>query len=118
MYVEQLLCGKDDFYHQNKGNWLEWCKENQSFLYKEYIRRIDCGESVRDFFGDWSNYQGKSDVGYYLGCEFVKTLLEKYTLNQLANLSLSEIEGQLRRNIGEGGKTNDRQNEINPSQCT
>ncbi len=96
MYVENILCDKENFYHQDKDGWLDWCNNNQQSLYQEYIRRIDNNESVQQFFGDWSNYEGKSDVGYYLGYELVKTLSKKCTLNQLANLSLSEIEYQIR----------------------
>lgn len=97
MYIEHLLCGNDNFYHQDTDHWLDWCNANRQSLYKEYIRRIDNDESVQQFFGDWCNYNGKSDVGYYLGCELVKTLSERFTLYQLANFTLSEIEYYLRQ---------------------
>ena len=97
MYVEQLLCGNMNFYHQDNDGWLDWCNVNRKNLYQEYVRRIDSGKSVQDFFGDWCSYNGKSDVGYYIGCELVKDLAEKYSLSELADLKLCEIENQLRK---------------------
>ena len=97
MYAEQLLCENMNFYHQDNDGWLDWCNANRKNLYQEYVRRIDSGESVQDFFGDWCSYNGKSDVGYYIGCELVKALAEKHSLFELADLKLCEIENQLRK---------------------
>lgn len=92
MYCEQLLCGNDQFYHQDKEGWLNWCNENRTLLFEEYIRVIENHESHQKFFGDWCSYLNVSDIGYYLGCELVKTACETRTTLQLLNLSLSEIE--------------------------
>ncbi len=96
MYIEQLLCNEADFYHQDTDGWLNWCNENRKSLYAEFAGRIDFDKSVQDFFGDWCNYQGKSDVGYYLGCELIKSLSEEYSLGELANLELIVVEQKLR----------------------
>lgn len=53
MVCEHILCSDDDFYHQDKDGWLDWCCENEAEIKKEYFRRIDKNESVQDFFGDW-----------------------------------------------------------------
>lgn len=63
MYCEQLLCDDDQFYHQNKDGWLDWC-----------------------------SYLNVSDLGYYLGCELIKTACETRTISHILDLSLSEIE--------------------------
>jgi len=91
MYFEQLIMGDFGHYHQNKNGWLDWCQENKSTLKAEYLRRLDANESTQEFFGDWCNYQGYSDVGYYIGCEFIKWLSEKYALNDLAKLDSSAV---------------------------
>lgn len=96
MYIEQLLCGDDSFYHQNRDGWLSWCKDNKLELYKEFIRRIDCDESTQAFFGDWCNYKGRTDVGYYLGCELVKDLAKGKSLQELADVDMKDFEGKLR----------------------
>lgn len=96
MYFEQMLCNDFSFYHQNKNGWLNWCIKNKENLFIEYIRRVENEESTQEFFGDWSNYQGYSDVGYYLGCEFIKSLLTNYSLIEIANLNLEAITKELK----------------------
>jgi len=95
MYCEQLLCGDDRFYHQDKDGWLEWCSENRKRLFGEYLQRIENGESVQDFFGDWTNFEGKSDVGYYLGAELIYDALKVYSRNEVLNLSLDDVKDRL-----------------------
>ncbi|QOV20664.1 hypothetical protein INP51_06945 [Blautia liquoris] len=87
MWCEQKLCGDDGFYHGHKKDWLVWCKENIMGIKHEYFRRVQNNISVQDFFGDWCNYKGYSDVGYYLGCRFVRFLLSKYDLYQMVSLN-------------------------------
>jgi len=90
-YFEQLLSNDFTKYHQNKGNWLSWCYENKRDLNIEYLRRLQENESAQDFFGDWCTYQGFSNVGYFIGCEFIKHLTSKHSLNELANLDICTI---------------------------
>lgn len=94
-YIEQLLCGNGEFYHQNINGWLDWCKNNQKRMYQLFLTKIKNEESTQDFFGDWNSIEGKSDVGYYLGCELIKYLSPKYSLKELANLNLATIQSAL-----------------------
>lgn len=87
MVCEHILCGDDDFYHQDKDNWLDWCKENENDIKREYLRRMDNKESVQDFFGDWCSYNGHSDVGYFLGCRFVRYLMKNHSLKEIASMN-------------------------------
>ena len=91
MVCEHILCGDDDFYHQNKDGWLDWCRENEDDIKKEYLRRLDSKESIQDFFGDWCSYNGHSDVGYYLGCKFVEHLMKTHSLKEIANLPYRKL---------------------------
>lgn len=91
MRCEQLLIKNENFYHQDKNGWLAWCNSNLSSITQEYQRRIKKSESTQDFFGDWCNYKGYSDVGYYLGCEFIKYLENQHTLSQIINLNIIEL---------------------------
>ena len=97
MYIEQLLCKDMSFYHQNINGWLQWCEDNQKRLFKLYLTKIDNNENTQEFFGDWNNIEGKSDVGYYLGCEMIRNLSSQYALKELANLNLSVVEKYLRQ---------------------
>lgn len=91
MRCEQLLCGDDAFYHQDRGDWLRWCRENHAAITAEFDRRMAAGENTQDFFGDWCAWRGHSDTGYYLGCEFVKHLMKRLPLSEAATLSIPEV---------------------------
>ena len=97
MYAEALLTGRKRFFHQNKGDWLCWCDENRSRMFREYVRLVQAGESTRHFFGDWLNIEGRSDVGYYLGEELVLEALKTMPVEKVLNLSFDEIETLLLR---------------------
>ena len=58
---------------------------------REYLRRVDKNISTQDFFGDWCSYKNHSDVGYYLGCEFVKYLQRQYSLVDIASLNVNQL---------------------------
>ncbi len=91
MVCEQILCNDNNYFHQNKNGWLDWCQKNEISIKKEYLNRLNNKVSTQDFFGDWCDYQGHSDVGYYLGCIFIKYLQQKYSLIEIANLSCNTI---------------------------
>lgn len=91
MACEHILCENDNYYHQNVNGWLVWCNENEKAIKTEFLRRINRNESTQDFFGDWCSYKGHSDVGYFLGCEFIKFLLNKFGLTETANLSVKDL---------------------------
>ena len=91
MVCEQILCQNNNYYHQNKNDWLTWCTDNKLEIKQEYLNRIDNNISTQDFFGDWCNYKSHCDVGYYLGCEFVKHLQQHYSLVEIANLNINQL---------------------------
>ena len=62
---------------------------------------MDGGESVQDFFGDWCAFEGRSDVGYYLGAELVYALAENRSPQQLADLNPDEVYGMPRSALTE-----------------
>ena len=94
-YVQQRLFGGRSFYSQNRDGWLTWCGANRARLFAAFRRRVDGGESVQDFFGDWCAFEGRSDVGYYLGAELVYALAENRSPQQLADLNPDEVYGML-----------------------
>ena len=92
MYFEQALVGNINYYHQDKNCWKIWCDE--------YFEQILCDFKAdlptmnahnQRYFGDWANYHGKGDVGYYLGARFVHYLLERYKFDDLINFDIYEI---------------------------
>ncbi|MGM9624115.1 MAG: hypothetical protein ACI3XM_00275, partial [Eubacteriales bacterium] len=69
-------------------------------LFKEYLDRVVNDERTDMFFGDWNHYKGKSDIGYYLGCEMIKELAASRSLYQIANLTDTDILDQLKAVVG------------------
>lgn len=104
MVCEQNLNGDEAFYHQDANGWLAWCQEQEKMIRNEYLCRLECNESTQDFFGDWCEFYGYSDVGYYLGCRFVRWMMKESDLREIAAMRCSELlekytrfaEGELR----------------------
>lgn len=44
------------------------------------------------YFGDWCNYYGFCDVGYYLGIMFIRSLLKIYEFDEIINFDIDFID--------------------------
>ena len=92
MYFEQILVGDTNYFHQNKNGWLDWCEENMLQILDDF--RFDLPSMTRfnqRYFGDWVDYYGRSDVGYFLGTKFVQHLCDKIGFEQLIEMGIDEI---------------------------
>ncbi len=99
---EHVLLGEDRWHIASGAGyqgWLEWCRENQSWLAAEFLRRAGAGEDIRPFFGSWFNVRGQKQTGYFLGHELIKKLEEHKTLEEIA--ILEGFEGELKQLITE-----------------
>ncbi len=67
-------------------DWLEWCQGHKGWLAAEFIKAADDGKPVNPFFGSWFEMEGKSQTGYFLGCEVIHGLEEEYSLKEIALL--------------------------------
>lgn len=81
----------DGVYSERGDEWTKWCKENYVNLCEVYLHRIENNLSTDDFYGDWNEYKGHSDLGYYIGCEFIRYIGEKKTVAELASLEVSVV---------------------------
>ncbi len=91
-YFEQVLINDFTFYQQDKDGWLNWCESHFQQIYWDF--RSDLPTMTRfkqRYFGDWVNYHGYGDVGYYLGTKYVQHLCERFDFNQLISFSIDEI---------------------------
>ena len=43
------------------------------------------------WFGDWVRYQGHGDVGYYLGCRFVRYILSLHPLDEIISFDIGDV---------------------------
>jgi hypothetical protein len=69
---------------------LSWCRENRGWLAREFLRRVDAGQEIKDFFGSWFEIQGHSETGYFLGQEVIKELEKQLPLQEIAVLEAIE----------------------------
>jgi len=91
MRGEHLVMGKELWRIANDREWVSWCRSNLGLLAREYLRRVENGMPVNDFFGSWPEFMGKSQVGYFLGHEFVKALERRYSFKEIATLPIEEV---------------------------
>ncbi|MBE5926380.1 MAG: hypothetical protein E7270_05395 [Lachnospiraceae bacterium] len=92
MYFEQVLVGDTNYFHQNKNGWLEWCEKNFKQIVTEFYSDLSMMTRFNQrYFGDWVDYYGKSDVGYFFGTKFVRQLCNKIEFEQLIKVGIDEI---------------------------
>lgn len=92
MYFEQVLVGDTSYYHQDKNGWKTWCDKHFIQIIHDFDADLpSMTQFDQRYFGDWANYCGKGDVGYYLGARFVHHLLEKYDFNKLIKLDIGKV---------------------------
>lgn len=95
MVCQQRLAGEPELFHQDRDGWLSWCRENEPSIKAAYRERLEKGESIQGFFGDWVRFMGQPDVGYFLGRQFVGKLLAQWSLEEAAMLPYGVLEKEL-----------------------
>lgn len=88
---EHIILGKESWHQAQDRNWISWCRQNRSWLAKEFLKRSEKGESLRDFFGSWLNIQGKRGTGYFLGHDLIVNLERKHSLKEIALFGMEEV---------------------------
>ena len=92
MYFEQVLVKEFDYFHQDRNGWKAWCDSHFQQIIEDFNTDLaTMTRSDQRYFGDWVNYYGYSDVGYYLGTRFVQELCNKFSLEQLVNLTIDDV---------------------------
>ena len=95
MYFEQALVGNPNYYHQDKNGWKAWCDGHLKEIKKDFkcdLRTMTFAN--QRYFGDWVEYDGHSDVGYYLGCEFVRYIMSEFQFDEIISFDI-DIVGRL-----------------------
>lgn len=92
MYFEQLLMNDLSYYHQNKDGWKDWCDAHFQQILMDFQADLPAMTRFNQrYFGDWVDYCGRADVGYYLGARFVQDLCGRYDFEQLIRLEIEEV---------------------------
>ena len=76
MVFEQELVGDAEYYHQDADGWKQWCDRNAVHIARSFQADLTrMTPETQRYFGDWVRFEGRGDVGYYLGARFVRYLL-------------------------------------------
>ena len=62
----------------------------QSF-YEDLVTMTDKNQR---YFGDWVNFEGYGDVGYYLGTKFVRFLLQDDEFDNVITYNLRKVKNE------------------------
>lgn len=92
MCFEQELVGDPDYYHQDRYGWKSWCADHLAQIKADFSRDLPAMTyATQRYFGDWVEYHGHSDVGYYLGCRFVRFVLTRYGFDEAIRLDVDRV---------------------------
>lgn len=98
-YSQRLY--KENFYHLDQGGWLAFGREHLAEIKAEYRRRWMSGEGTAAFFGDWRQVMGHSNLGYFLGCEWIRGLETRMSFEAVACLTAEAATRELRAFLAE-----------------
>lgn len=88
-YSQRLY--KENYYHMDQGGWLAFGRGHLAQIKADYRRRWLSGEGTAAFFGDWHQVMGHSNLGYFLGCEWVRSLETRMSFTDIARLTSEEL---------------------------
>lgn len=104
MVFEQEVAGQPDTFHQYDAGWKAWCDDHFSEILRDFNADLPTLTfAAQRWFGDWVKYRGQGDVGYYLGCRFVRFLLQKHAFDEIISFEIDQVEAAYQQFIEQGG---------------
>lgn len=95
MVFEQMLAGGKDYFHQYDDEWKTWCDANLRRIANDFNSELDTMTlATQRWFGDWVEYDGHGDTGYFLGARFVQKIMEEHSFDELINFDIDEVRAQ------------------------
>lgn len=92
MVFEQEIVGDPDYYHQDRAGWKNWCSQNMQLILRSFLNDLETmTRGDQRYFGDWANFYGYGDVGYYLGARFVRFLLGHGSFDDLISYDADDV---------------------------
>ena len=92
MCFEQTVVGDAEYYHQDKNGWKAWCDGHFEQIRSDFARDLKTmSQADQRYFGDWVSYNGRGDVGYYLGCRFVRYILSDYGFDEIICFDIAKV---------------------------
>ncbi|MCR5086558.1 MAG: hypothetical protein K6B39_04090 [Lachnospiraceae bacterium] len=101
MVFEQEITGNPGYYHQDRGGWKEWCDRNFERIRDAFSADAETmTDRNQRYFGDWVQFEGHPDTGYYLGARFVRFLTEHDTFDSIIGYGTEAVAGGFERFCG------------------
>ena len=97
MVFEQMLAGGEEYFHQYDEEWTEWCGANLRRIANDF--NSDLGPMTFEnqrYFGDWVEYDGRGDTGYYLGARFVQRIMKTHPFDELIDFDIDEVKARFK----------------------
>ena len=92
MTFEQEIVGCEEFFHQDKGGWKDWCDGHLELIKQSFTRDLKTmTKEDQRYFGDWVSFEGHGDTGYYLGNRFVRYLLKSDFFDNIIQYRISRV---------------------------
>ena len=92
MCFEQIIVGDAEYYHQDKNGWKSWCDDHYEQIKSDFAEDLKTMSFANQrYFGDWVNYNGHGDVGYYLGGRFVRYILSIYEFDEIICFDIAKV---------------------------
>ena len=92
MYFEQALVENFDYYHQDKDGWKLWCSSHLKQIIIDFNTDLNNMTFANQrYFGDWVKYNDKSDVGYFLGAQFVQYICKIYIFDDILSFDINLV---------------------------
>ena len=60
-------------------------------------KEVDMTRENQRYFGDWVDFHGHMDVGYYLGTRFVRFMMETDSFDNIINYRLNKVKEEFNR---------------------
>ncbi|MGI5960069.1 MAG: hypothetical protein ACOX60_11745 [Massiliimalia sp.] len=91
-YFEQVLVEDFDYYHQNTNGWKKWCDDHFVQILSDFNRDLSTMTRFNQrYFGDWCEYNGHTDTGYYLGCRLIHYLRKDATFDDIIHFDINKV---------------------------
>ena len=104
MCFEQRIVGDPGYFHQDRDGWRDWCDAHLRRITADFLRDLDTMQrETQHWFGDWVSYQGRGDVGYYLGAKLVHFICRSRAFDGILSLEVPEIDRLLTAFAHEAG---------------
>ena len=92
MVFEQEVVGDRGYFHQYDKNWKDWCHEHLNLIKASFYNDLPTMTNEnQQYFGDWVNFEGRGDTGYYLGTDFVRFVLETNSFDSAINFDINQV---------------------------